>query len=65
MVSAQEIGEKLMAWGSSENANNMWGRNASCIREAAREVLGSREVDWVNIERIGGGMDYSRKGRGI
>lgn len=47
MVNALEVGAKLMdteAWGSNGDVNSMRDRTASCIREAAREVLESREV---------------------
>ncbi|XP_059313140.1 uncharacterized protein LOC132064241 [Lycium ferocissimum] len=43
MTGALEMGEKLRvmgAWESSGEATDMWDRTASCIREAAREVLG-------------------------
>lgn len=31
------------AWRSNGDATNMWDRTTSCIREAAREVLGGFE----------------------
>ncbi|XP_060190284.1 uncharacterized protein LOC132619373 [Lycium barbarum] len=43
LSSAQELREKLMAleaWEIRGDASSMWDRTSSCIREAAREVLG-------------------------
>lgn len=38
--------------GSSVDAGSMWDRTARCIRQAAREVLGSREVILVGIQGL-------------
>ncbi|XP_059301934.1 uncharacterized protein LOC132053855 [Lycium ferocissimum] len=43
LSSTQEMGDKLMAmgaWESRGDTSSMWDRTDSCIREAARDVLG-------------------------
>lgn len=40
---SREFGEKLMeigAWRNKGDENNIWTKTTSCIREAAKEVLG-------------------------
>ncbi|KAG5607823.1 hypothetical protein H5410_029315 [Solanum commersonii] len=63
MANALEVGAKLMdteAWGSNGNANSMWDRTASCIREAAREELESRKVYKCGVKGITSKMHSGR-----
>ncbi|KAH0668323.1 hypothetical protein KY285_029529 [Solanum tuberosum] len=60
---SREMGEKLTgmgAWSGSEDADTMWNKAASCIREVASKVLGVSRCNFGGHKEIGGGMGKSK-----